>query len=262
MKKQLLIAAVAATMSSVAMADISITGSMDLKIADNGTSTQNLDLAITGKADAGTVVAKMDNVQTGSLSFNEAYVTTSVEGLTVKAGTWEGQTGNGLTFDSSAAKTKLTVSTSVAGVSIAHHSNDTTDVSGSFAGVSVKMQDALNSSRTTSIATDIAGVAVTAEKNDDTTAYSLAGSVAGMTVTYVNVDATATQADGIIGNIAGKTGVSGINVKADTAAGAVEVKSHTSDTTDVTTVSLQRGIVKYSYNDSTEAFQAQVKFSF
>ena len=109
---------------------------------------------------------------------------------------------------------------------------------------------------------DIAGIAVTAEESDTTTAYSLAGSVAGMTVTYVNVDATATQADGIIGNIATKTGVSGINIKADTAAGAVEVKSHTSDTTDVTVVSLQRGIVKYSYDDSTEAFGAQVKFSF
>ena len=125
------------------------------------------------------------------------------------------------------------------------------------------MQNALNSARTTSIAMDIAGVAVTAENSDTTTAYSLAGSVAGMTVTYVNIDSTSvTQADGIIGNISGKTGVTGINVKADTAAGAVEVKSHKSDTTDVTTVSLQRGIVKYSYNDSTEAFGAQVKFSF
>jgi hypothetical protein len=69
MKKQLLIAAVAATMTSVAMADISISGSANIKMAGKALSTdvaaaqsssQNMDIDITGSNGATKVFAHLD----------------------------------------------------------------------------------------------------------------------------------------------------------------------------------------------------------
>jgi hypothetical protein len=264
MKKQLLIAAVAASMTSVAMADISLSGSYELNLNDSGSMSDELDMKVVGKSDAGTITATLNNVEDGALDFDQVFVTTSIEGVSVKAGAYKGQTGNGLTYKKGAAGAgKIKISTKVAGVSIAHSNSDKTDLSGTFSGVSIKIQNALNSTRTTSISTDVAGIALAAEKGDNTTAFSLSGSVAGMKVTYASIDSTdATQDYGIIGNIAGKTNVTGLNIQADTGMGAVTVKMQQSDSADVNTVSLKRGNVKYGYNDSTEAFSAQVKFNF
>ncbi len=268
MKKQLIAAAVAATMSSVSMADISMSGSYEAVFSDTGSVTDELDLKIVGKSGASTVTIALNDIQDTDFNnaSNQVYLTTTVEGLTVKAGDWKGLTGNGLTFKKGAASdNKIEVSTSVAGVKVAAASNDTVTVAGDFAGVSVKVQDALNSSRTTSIATDIAGIALTAEENDNTTAFSLSGSVAGMKVTYASIDATAgtaTQDDGILGDITGKTNVTGLNIQADTAMGPVTVKAQRSDSASVNTIKLVRNGVAYGYNDSTEAFSAKVAFNF
>ena len=264
MKKQLLIAAVAATMTSVAMADLSISGSYEAVFSDTGSVSEELDMKFVGKADAGTVTMTLNDVETGTLDFDQVYVTSTVEGISVKAGAYKGLLGNGLTFKKgSAGENKVKVSTKVAGISIAHSNNDKTDISGSISGVSIKMQDALNSTRMISISTDIAGVAVAAEKNDDTTAFSLTTELAGMTVTYASIDATAaTQDDGILGNIAGLTNVTGLNIQANTAAGKVTVKAMQSDTSDVTKVTLKRGNVTYGYNDSTDALSAKIAFNF
>ena len=277
MKKQLLIAAVAASMTSVAMADLSISGKYEAVFSDTGTVSDDLDMKFVGKSDAGTVTMTSENM-TGANGFNvtTAYLTTSVEGISVKAGEYKGQTGNGTTYKKSNGTGKISVSTSVAGMKIAHSNSDKTDISGAFGGVKVKMQDALNSSRTTSIATDIAGVAVTAEKNDDTTAFTLSTEVSGMTVTYVNVDAAtctaatataaavscASQDDGLIGDIAGKHNVTGLNISTNTAAGKVTVKAMQSDEGDVTKVTLKRGNVAYTYNDASDTFSAKVAFKF
>ena len=277
MKKQLLIAAVAATMSSVAMADLSISGGYTAVFSDTGSVSDELDMKFVGKSDAGSVTMTLNNVEDGVLDFDQVFLTSTVEGISVKAGAYKGQTGNSTTFKKgSAGSNKVKVSTKVAGLSIAHSKSDKTDISGSFAGVAVKMQNALNSSRTTSISTDISGVAVTAEKNDNTTAFTLSTEVSGMTVTYVNVDAAtctattntvaaiscATQDDGLIGNIAGKHNVTGLNVAASTAAGKVTLKAMQSDEGDVTKVSLKRGNVTYTYNDATDALSAKIKFKF
>jgi len=264
MKKQLLVAAVAATFASVSMADLSISGKYEAVFSDTGSVTDDLDMKFVGKSDAGTVTMTSENMTTTSgFNVTTAYLTTSVEGISVKAGEYKGQTGNGLTYKKSNGTGKINVSTSVAGMKIAHSNNDKTDISGTFAGVKVKMQDALNSTRTTSIATDIAGVAVAAEKNDNTTAFSLSTEVSGMTVTYASIDSTnATQDDGILGNIAGLTNVTGLNVQANTAAGKVTIKAMQSDTSDVTKVTLKRGNVSYTYNDATEALSAKIKFKF
>ena len=273
MKKQLIAAAVAATMSSVAMADLSISGGYTAVFSDTGSVSDELDMKFVGKADAGTVTMTLNDVETGALDFDQVFLTSTVEGISVKAGAYKGQLGNGLTYKKgSAGSNKIKLSTKVAGMSIAHSNNDKTDISGSFAGVKVKMQDALNSSRTTSIATDIAGVAVAAEKNDNTTAFSLTTEVSGMTVTYASIDSTnATQNDGILGDLTtttaagvttGRTNVTGLNIQAATAAGKVTVKAMQSDQGDVTKVTLKRGNVAYTYNDASDTLSAKIKFKF
>ena len=68
MKKQLLIAAVAATMSSVSMADISLSGAGNMKVQSNGTSTIDMDLTLTAKSGVTTAVAKFKNLQDNTVT--------------------------------------------------------------------------------------------------------------------------------------------------------------------------------------------------
>ena len=129
MKKQLLIAAVAATMSSVAMADISIAGSAKANVI-NGVSSIEADLNITGKSGATTVVANISldsgmnagtsatntftatgtaDTATGSATdaiVEDLYLTTSFEGVNIKVGEYRSGKSE-LDQTSSAAVTPL-----------------------------------------------------------------------------------------------------------------------------------------------------------
>ena len=100
MKKQLLIAAVAATMTSVAMADISIAGAAKVNFTtvdfDGTTASTNdfkreMDLKITGKSGATTVVMNFGNDVLGAagISAEDTYVATSIEGVSMKVGAWD-----------------------------------------------------------------------------------------------------------------------------------------------------------------------------
>ena len=87
MKKQLLIAAVAASMTSVAMADISINGSSKVN-AKGGDYSMEADVTVTGKSGDTSGVAQigLDNSNT----VEQLYATSSIAGVAVKAGTWKG----------------------------------------------------------------------------------------------------------------------------------------------------------------------------
>ena len=63
MKKQLLIAAVAATFASVSMADISLSGAGNMKVKSNGTSSIDLDLTVSGKFDGGSFSANEEHAR-------------------------------------------------------------------------------------------------------------------------------------------------------------------------------------------------------
>ena len=114
MKKQLLIAAVAATMTSVAMADISISGSANIKMAGKALSTdaaaaqsssQNMDIDITGSNGATKVFAHLDidNAATaggdetstygGTINVDKLYMTTAIGSVNVKARSEERRVG-------------------------------------------------------------------------------------------------------------------------------------------------------------------------
>jgi hypothetical protein len=110
MKKQIVAAAVAASISAVAMADISITGAakvnytnVDVETAntpDTNKFTQETDIKILGKSGDTTVVVNLggagldhtdtdNSTQSGGMNVEDVYVQTNVGGVTVKSGTWD-----------------------------------------------------------------------------------------------------------------------------------------------------------------------------
>jgi len=95
MKKQILAAAIAASVSAVALADISITGATKVNYTytdkDNGTSTNGFknetDLAITGKSGDTTVVMKLAMDEGQSTSSGSNVTTTSTTAVTAATAT-------------------------------------------------------------------------------------------------------------------------------------------------------------------------------
>jgi ABC-type proline/glycine betaine transport system substrate-binding protein len=129
MKKQLLIAAVAATMSVSAMADISIAGSakvnytttdFDGTAANTNKFSREMDLKITGKSGDTTIVMNfgdLDNVS-DQPDLEDAYVSTSIGDVSIKTGTWDN--GNNALRASARGDNKFSASTTMGGVKIAY----------------------------------------------------------------------------------------------------------------------------------------------
>ena len=102
MKKQLIAAAVAASMSAVAMADISITGDAKFEYdntdtagtSSNSTATE-YHLNVTGKSGDTTVVMKfeLDTDGAGAMDLEDNYISTKVGDISVKAGNMASGTG-------------------------------------------------------------------------------------------------------------------------------------------------------------------------
>jgi hypothetical protein len=276
MKKQLLIAAVAASMTSVAMADISISGAYEVKVKHTtGAATvtgADMDLTIKGKSGSETVTATISNLDSGSaLTVGQLFATTTVEGLALKVGTYKTLTGNGLTYKkTNKARFGLTTKVAGVGVGVTHTSgngNASVTLSGNVGGMKVKLQNAMNDGRTLSVSGDVAGIALAVENNDDTTAFSVSKEISGVDFTYASIEAdagVATQDDGIFGNIAGAESVSGVVASMGTNLGKVTVKSYSVDAADTKKITLSRGNVAYTYADvdGTTSVDAKVKFKF
>ena len=190
MKKQLLIAAVAATMTSVAMADISITGQMKVnsKTTDqNGTNTNAIsheaNLYIAGKSGGTDFHMELDS-DSGDFSGTDAtlrvedmWMKTSVEGVTVKAGTWNGS-DNILNADSARGAGKYSLSGTVAGVDV------------TFEG-----QGNAQASTGTTLATTLGGVDVSYKNESHQDQFKASGTVAGLNYAIHHVDADAASSD-------------------------------------------------------------------
>jgi hypothetical protein len=129
--KTLLIADVAAKFTSVAMADISISGS-------GGDYTMKADVTLTGKSGDTSVVAKI-GLDAGN-AVEQLYATSSVAGIKVKAGTWK--SGKGELGQNAAGLARVAASTSFGGVKLSYSDRtgaggtDTT-ISGTIAGVKI-----------------------------------------------------------------------------------------------------------------------------
>ena len=122
MKKQLLIAAVAASMSSVAMADVSISGEYEGTLSQStgaASFAQDLDLTIVATSGDTSVTTTIEDLSTNTaLTATTVKLSTQLEGISFTAGNYESQNGNGLINEAVAAK-RIGFSTTIAGVGVA-----------------------------------------------------------------------------------------------------------------------------------------------
>ena len=276
MKKQLLIAAVAATMSVSAMADISIAGSAKAN-SINGVVSIESDLVITGKSGDTSVVAKISldsgmnagtdatNVFTATGTADTAggtptdaivedlYLTTSFEGVNIKIGEYRSGASE-LDQTSAAASTRYNLSTSMGGITVAYEATaGASDValSGTVSGVSVSHKIKSSDDTETTVSGSLAGVSLTwnnehtdsGDKND--TAITVSTDFNGVGVKYVKIDSdTGTVSDGYVGkfDLEANQEASAFGVSTSVAGNTVTFKKIDINNVDSTKVILTRAL--------------------
>ena len=234
MKKQLLIAAVAATMTSVAFADISITGGMKVNYTDrddNGTTsstvTNETDLLIKGTNGGTTVHIELAVDGNGATGTEDVHLSTKIGDVSVKTGRWN-STDTIFTDNAVRSNGNWILSSAVSGVNVAVEGDSgasalKTTLSGDMAGVSVKAS-MKHTSDELFLSTNVAGFAVTYGSimddaaNKDASYATISKEFNGVTVTYSDVDADSgyqIKGDtGAFGNAAG-LGNGGMNAGDD-----------------------------------------------
>ena len=209
MKKQLLIAAVAATMASASMADISIAGSAKANFAvvdyedtqvNKNTITREMDLFVTGKTGDTTVVMNFSNDSlstgtgtgsTGGLVSEDSYVATKIGDVSVKAGAWDN--GNNALRESGRTDGHLAASTTLGGVTVLY------DGYGDAADNSVQLS------------ADISGVAVSFKQLATGEDISVSTTVGGVKASYLALNRDTANTDRSVIEVAGSFG--GVDIK-------------------------------------------------
>jgi len=257
MKKQLLIAAVAASMTSVAMADISIAGSGKLNYtnvdnqtaADTNLFSTDLVVTLTGKSGDTSVVIKQeynDNANTDNtraMMTKSAYMASNIAGVNVKAGTWfsaDSLLGNGTQSDGA-----FSADYTVEGVKVQYENKNTASgvestgswtVSGAVQGVSLSHEMHENADTDTKVSGSVAGVDIAYRSYDSDTATSDKESIEvnyttnGITLTYADVDVNSTgttTSDAFFGTQASAVGdMTGFGISTAVAGNTVALKSY------------------------------------
>jgi hypothetical protein len=275
MKKQLLIAAVAATFTSVAMADIAISGAVKMNSKD-GVYNHEADLFITGKSGDTSVSAGLA-MDGNAIAIENMYMKTTVAGVSVKMGQWK--SGKNELNITDAASERVNVSTSFGGLSLAYEdtgSGNSTTIGGSLAGVKVSHKVKSSDATETKASGSIGGVAVKVHSKESSTgntdtSTTLTTEVQGVSLTYSRIDSdTTTETDGYIGK-GTVANAEAIGIKTSIAGNTVQFKSITMGTTDSNKVIVTRKLgagatFEATYNDSdvdTEDFldlELAVKF--
>ena len=220
MKKQLLAAAVAATMTSVAMADISITGLAQVNYtttdfdnaatANSNTASHEMGLNILGKSGDTTVVVNFGSIDSDAagaksdkvMDIEDAYIASSVAGISVKAGQWDN--GNNALRESSRNDGKVELGTEFSGVKVTYGTEaeaesttkmvDYVKVAADISGVAVSYKD-VHTGEDISVSTTMGGVkasylAMNRDKADtDRSVVELSGSVGGVDVKVAQASA-------------------------------------------------------------------------
>jgi hypothetical protein len=224
MKKQIIAAAVAATLTSVAFADISITGAMKANykqtetggVNDNNVTTE-ADLVVTGKTGDTEVRFEINSDSADSaatagadnLDIEDQWMATKIGDARIQVGTWNGSDSI-LSADSARGTGKWMVDQTISGVALKiegsnpeestsgatanHNGNVTVQGSGTVMGqnVTVKIENAQNQYK---LSGEYAGVnyayhTVSADAaNSDKTSIQLGTTIAGIGVEYVAADA-------------------------------------------------------------------------
>jgi hypothetical protein len=281
MKKQLLIAAVAATMSSVAMADLSISGNAEVTIAQNSVSTE-ANIALRGSADAGSVTIDLTNTvvtgasAAGSFGIKNAYMKTSVAGVAVKAGTWKSGASN--LGRSSVKGGAYSLTTSMGGVKAVYEETGTgsansVTLSGSVSGVKLSHKISQQGDATeTKVSGSVAGVDASYHVKDSGTAknsaITLSTSTNGVKIAYTSIDLDTAITGGIDGAIADTTSSvaagkhSAIALTTSVAGNSVTFKRVDLNSVKTNKFIVSRGNMKATYNDTTEKLEVELTVKF
>ena len=241
MKKQLLIAAVAATMTSAAMADMSITGSANVKmkaaeLSTGGTtesSSMNMDIDFAAKNGGTAVYAHLDiddagqvNGDTdgttgdtnGKINVDKLYMTTSIGSVNIKAGDYSSCTGSIEAVKACVtANNKIGLSTNVGDFTVGYTKDmndssaaDTIALSGTVAGFAFKVKDSEDTYTNISVKGDLpvgTGTGFYLENHNadaadsDTTVFAAHTKIGGATVSFASLDADETGATGNSGDV-------------------------------------------------------------
>jgi len=249
MKKQLLIAAVAATFTSVAMADISISGSAAFNATD-GVYSHEADLTIAGKTGDTSVTTNIA-LDTNAFVVEDLYVSTSVAGVAVKMGGW--RSGKSELTTTGGITERVNVSTSFGGLSLAYEDTgaaNSTTIGGSLAGVSVSHKISQDTSTETKASGTMGGVSIAAHSKESAasatnTAVTLSTEVQGVTLTYVTLsNDTDITTDGFMGaqTVLAGTDASAFGIATSIAGNSVKFKAITNGSTDTNKVIVTRAL--------------------
>jgi hypothetical protein len=292
MNKTLIAAVAAATTMTVALADVTLSGTYEGTFAegttDGATYTQDLDLTLIGTAGQDTTVtATFEDITGGDTVTNtQLFIETKVMGLNLKGGTYKTQNGTGLMQKKSSAAGQFELSTAIQGIGVSvgqvsGSSKATADLATSINGVGITVQNITNTDRFISAVTDIAGLSVAFEQQTTTTGTNTAGSIStyipldetntiSLTGVMIDVEDTAgiTQDDGILGDISdaqnGKT-ILGVVTSIDSTFGTVTSKYINKNDLDTYVIELNQGVMDYSYTKTENAdgiFGAEISVTF
>jgi len=253
MKKQIIAAAVAASVSAVALADISITGAAQVNYtnketvgvaSDENKFTHESSLKITGKNGDTTFVmgfgggaldntaATVDTTAHGTFNAEDVYMKTSVNGISVQAGQWDN--GNNELRASARKNGQLKLGTKVGDVNLGMLT--------SSAGASAEEF---------TVGTSLGGVAVSFTKKAAGETIKASGSVGGINIKYLGLPSDSANADRDyielstkVGDVAVKVGQanaeSAANIRGDSWLGDYEETAKVlSDGQDVTGIELK-----------------------
>ena len=214
MKKQLLIAAVAATMTSAAMADISISGDAKFEYQNveatgvainvNQTNTE-VNLKLRGQSGDTSVVVDVASDGNSALVVEDQYLTTKVGDVTVKAGNYATGTSSilGEIDNGSRSNNKVTLTTTLGGATVYVGNAGSSSASTGFTTI--------NNNMFAGVKMDVAGVTVQAKKVSDTVdAFGVSGDMSGVGFRLEQKQGTGSNTDVVFGNVT--TDVNGISL--------------------------------------------------
>ena len=274
MKKQLLIAAVAATMASATFADVSITGGSEVTIAKSGTTVETT-LGLKGKSGDTSVTIDLDLHAAQTALVKNAYMKTSVAGIAVKAGQWKSGASN---LGRSSYKTgAYNLSTSFSGVKLAYEetgsgSTNSVTVSGTVAGISASHKINSSSLTETKVSGAFGGVNLAyhlkeANATDDNTAISVSTTVGNVKLAYTTIDIEAALSgmDGAISDTTGTVNVgthNAMTVSTAVAGNTVTFKRYELNDVSNNKIIVKRGNLKATYNDNTDSLEVELAVKF
>jgi hypothetical protein len=226
MKKQLIAAAVATSISAIAFADVSITGNANYEYFakdTNGFKTNDADtevnLSVKGKSgDTGVVVnfeidSSGDNTSAGEIDVEDVYMTTKIGDFNIKAGDFaSGTTALGGEIDNGGrAINKLDINTTVGGVKVGYAVSSGKDTASATSDYSVYNTDG----SAVYASTEVQGITLAVkEQTDSYTLMGAKGSVSGLDFRIENWDSDTATSDVLFYEVGTKLGAMNVSYAA------------------------------------------------